>query len=142
MNEVLNKIGDPTICPVVAIVRGNKIVTGMRNYTPDKWKTVSVWTIPGGRCDMEEKLETTVRRETEEEVGITDLKFIDFLGVIPGAKEGDVVYLFAGETMQEPENREPHKFSEWGWRETAEIAANFINPAALKLIDGYISSKK
>lgn len=138
MNEALNKLGDPSICPVVAIIRGGKIITGMRNYTPDKWKTISVWTVPGGRCDAGETLETTLRREVQEEIGITDLKIKALLGIVPGSKEGDIVYLFAGETDQEPENREPHKFSAWIWSEPQKLTENFINQDVLELIKTFI----
>jgi ADP-ribose pyrophosphatase YjhB (NUDIX family) len=141
MNEALNKIGDPTMCPVVAIIRDGKFITGMRNYTPDKWKTISVWTVPGGRCDAGETLETTLRREVGEEIGITDLQITDFLGIVPGSKEGDIVYLFAGKTEREPKNMEPHKFSEWIWSEPEKVADNFINAEVLKIVSSFIKGR-
>jgi ADP-ribose pyrophosphatase YjhB (NUDIX family) len=134
MDDILQKIGSRTDAPVAFIFKGDKLLIGLRNYTPDKWKKISVWTAPGGRCDEGETLETTLRREVEEEVGITDLKIIKYLGTVPGAKEGDVVYVFKAETNQEPKLMEPEKFSEWKWCPISEIPANFINPAALKLL--------
>jgi ADP-ribose pyrophosphatase YjhB (NUDIX family) len=134
LEEYLKKVGTNKMCPAVFILKGDKLLIGLRNYTPDKWKKISVWTIPGGRCDEGESLEETLRRETAEEVGITDLKITNYLGKVPGAKEGDIVFAFKGETNQVPKLMEPEKFSEWKWCKLSEIPENFINPAALKLI--------
>lgn len=90
----LSRIGTKAICPIAVIVRDGKILMGLRHYTPDKWKSISAWTIPGGRCDEGETIETTLRRETEEEIGVKDLEIIDFIGEVPGAKEGDIVPIF------------------------------------------------
>lgn len=134
LEKYLKKVGTNRMCPVAFIFKDDKLLIGLRNYTPDKWKKISVWTGPGGRCDDGETLETTLRRETAEEVGITDLKITDYLGAVPGAKEGDTVFVFKAETNQEPRLMEPEKFSEWKWCPITEIPDNFINPAALKLI--------
>lgn len=122
------------MCPVAFIFKEGKLLIGLRNYTPDKWKAISVWTAPGGRCDNGESLEITLRREVAEEVGINDLKFTDYLGSLPGAKEGDVIFVFKAETKQKPKLVEPDKFSEWKWSKLSEIPSNFINPKALELI--------
>ena len=133
-NTILQKIGGEKDVSVAVIFKNNKVLIGLRNYTPDKWKDISVWTIPGGRCDGHETLETTLRREVLEEVGIDDLKITGFLGSVPGAKDGDTVFIFRVETRQEPRLMEPEKFSEWTWCPPSEIPDNFITPAALKLI--------
>jgi ADP-ribose pyrophosphatase YjhB (NUDIX family) len=134
IDKILNKIGNNYLCPVVAIIRRNKILIGLRNYTADKWKEISVWTLPGGRYDEGEAIETTLRREVAEEVGIRDLAISQFLGIVPGAKEGDQVYIFKATTSREPILMEPEKFSEWRWVPLSKIPENFINEAALKLI--------
>ena len=72
LEEMLIEIGTDKKCPVAVMVRDGKVLAGLRNYTKDKWKEISVWTLPGGRCDAHETLEQTLRRETAEEVGITD----------------------------------------------------------------------
>lgn len=137
--EDLEKLGGITICPVVAIIRDNKILIGLRNYTPDKWKTISVWTLPGGRCDIGETIGATLFRETLEEVGISELKITNFLGEVSGAKEGDIVHVFVGTTEQEPKLLEPEKFSEWKWQDINMIPENFINFDALKLIQKFVN---
>ena len=134
LQEKLNEIGTSKICPTALIFKDNKILLGLRHYTPDKYKTISVWTTPGGRCDDGETVESTLRREVGEEIDITNLNLIEFLGEVPGVKEGDVVYVFKGSTNQEPKLLEPEKFSEWRWTGVKEIPENFINKDVLDLI--------
>jgi len=134
LKSILQKKGNDKDVPVAFIFKNDKLLIGLRNYTPDKWKAISVWTAPGGRCDNGETLETTLRREVSEEVGIDDLKITQYLGKVPRAKEGDVVFVFKAETSQEPKLMEPAKFSEWKWCKISEIPSNFINPNSLKLI--------
>lgn len=132
--EALKKIGNRNTCTSAVIIRGNKILLGLRNYTPDKWKSISVWTTPGGRCDEGEMIEIGLRRETFEETGITELKIIKFLGEAAGVKEGDTLYVFHCTTTQDVKLIEPNKFSEWKWFDLDKIPKNFINPRVLSLI--------
>ena len=132
--SILQKKGTDKEDTVAFIFKENKLLIGLRNYTADKWKDISVWTAPGGRCNEDETIETTLRREVFEEVGIDDLVITQYLGDVPGAKEGDFVYVFEAETNQEPKLIEPEKFSEWQLCKVSQIPKNFINPEALKLI--------
>lgn len=134
LKTTLQKIGNNKDVPIVFIFKNDKLLVGLRNYTPDKWKSISVWTAPGGRCDGSETLEATLKREVSEEVGINDLKITKYLGSVPGAKKGDIVFVFEAETTQEPKLMEPNKFSEWKWCKVSKIPSNFINPESLKLI--------
>ena len=113
LEAILQKKGDDKDVPVAFIFKNDKLLIGLRTYTPDKWKAISVWTAPGGRCNNGETLETTLRREVFEEVGIDDLIITKYLGSVPGAKEGDIVFVFRAETSQEPKLMELAKFSEW-----------------------------
>lgn len=139
LKEILQKIGTQKDVPVAYIFKDNKLLIGLRNYTPDKWKNISVWTVPGGRCDNNETLEKTLRREILEEVGIDDFEVKEYLGNVPGAKKGDNVFIFIVETKQEPKLLEPEKFSEWIWCPLSQIPKNFINSDALKLLLKYKS---
>lgn len=130
--------GNKNICPTIALIRGTKILTGLRHYTAKQWKDISVWTIPGGRCDDGETIGTTLQREVAEEVGITDFNNSHFLGTLNGVKEGDLIYLFVGTTTQEARNMEPEKFSEWSWIDINSMPKNFINPKALALIKKFL----
>ncbi len=140
MEKELSRIGNKTTCPVAVIIKNGKVLMGLRHYTPDRWKTISVWTIPGGRCDSGETLEITIRREVKEETGITNLEILKYLGEVSGAKEGDTVPLFICRTEQEAQLIEPEKFSEWRWFGVEEFPKNFINPSALKFIKEHLAS--
>lgn len=142
MQEQLQKIGSKELCPIAVISRDGKILMGHRHYTPDKWKKISVWTVPGGRCDEGEKIEETLRREVQEETGITDLDIVEYLGEVPGAKEGDVVPIFACKTKQDATLMEPEKFSEWKWIDFGIYKSGelgIFNPKAREVIISYIS---
>lgn len=134
MNEILTTKGDITLCPVAAIIKDGKVLMGHRHYTADKWKEVSVWTFPGGRCDPDETIEQTLRREVAEETAIQNLIIERYLGEVPGAKEGDRVPLFLCTTGDEPKLLEPEKFSEWKWSPLDAFPESFINLSAKDLL--------
>ncbi len=145
LQDKLNETGTETKCPIAVMMRDGKILTGQRNYTKDKWKDVSVWTIPGGRCEIGENLEQTLRREVAEEVGITAFTIVDFIGEARGAKEGDTVFIFFCTTDQDAELMEPEKFSEWRWVTKNEYLDDQeysgFNPDARRMIEDYLKSK-
>jgi len=127
MLEKLQTVGSTIICPVAIIIRDGKVLCGHRHYRKDKWKTISVWTIPGGRCDADETIEETLRREVIEETNINELNIKEYLGDVPGATEGDIVSLFLCSTNQEAVLMEPEKFSEWEWFTLENFPDTFIN---------------
>ena len=133
--------GTPATCVAACILRDDRLLIGLRHYTPDKWKKADIWTTPGGRCEAGEKLEAALRRETAEEVGITELEITDFLGIVPGGMPSDTLYVFICRSAQEPRLMEPEKFSEWKWEGLDRIPANFINPAALELIRKFVAGQ-
>jgi 8-oxo-dGTP diphosphatase len=136
----LQEPGSPTLCPAIMLLRDRKLLIGLRHYTPDKWKDISVWTVPGGRSDHGETIEATLRREIREETGIINVSITHCFGRMPGAKEGDTLILFAGETSEEPRLMEPEKFSEWKWADVDEMPENFIHPPALELVKTFIAT--
>lgn len=134
MEKILTKKGDVTTCTSAVIVKNKKILLGLRHYTPDKWRIISVWTTPGGRCENGEEIKQNITRETFEETGISNLVFKEYLGETRGVKERDIVHVFLCETNQEPKLMEPEKFSEWKWFSKKEIPENFINKQVLEMI--------
>lgn len=144
MQEKLNEIGTEYNCPVAILMNGNNILFGHRHYTADKWKEISVWTIPGGRCDSGETLRETLTREIQEEVGIAEFEIVDFIGEVPGAKEGDIVPIFFCTTKQDFKLMEPEKFSEWKWvpKEDYILTQKYsgFNLAARELIIKYLQN--
>jgi ADP-ribose pyrophosphatase YjhB (NUDIX family) len=137
-------LGDERTCPAAFILKDFKVLVGLRHYTPDKWKAVSVWTVPGGRGDAGETIGATLLREIAEETGITEVEILAYVQDILGAKEGDIVPVFLCETTQDPTLMEPEKFSEWRWVPLHEFAAgapgDFINPDARTLILDFIAA--
>lgn len=139
----LSRIGNKNICPITVTVRDGKVLMGLRHYTPDKWKSISAWTTPGGRCDDGETIEATLRREMKEEAGITDFEIVDYIGEVVGAKEGDTVPIFFCRTNSEPLLMEPEKFSEWRWIPIKDYMKgapdnNPMNPKAREMIKNYL----
>jgi 8-oxo-dGTP diphosphatase len=142
METKLNEIGNEFKCPIAIMMRDGKVLLGYRNYTKDKWKEISVWTVPGGRCDKGETLREALTREVQEEVGITEFEIVDFIGEVPGAKEGDVVPIFFCTTKQDFKLMEPEKFSEWRWVPKDEYITggeySGFNSKARKVIVDYL----
>lgn len=145
LQKVLSKVGNPSVCTAAIFVRNGGVLLGLRNYTPEKWKDISVWTTPGGRCDDGEIIEKALRREVAEEVNIKDLEIVEFMGEVPGVKEGDVVLVFYCESVEEPKMMEPEKFSEWRWVPISEYLQgapyDVMNPAGYRLISEYLKSR-
>jgi 8-oxo-dGTP pyrophosphatase MutT (NUDIX family) len=145
LEQKLCEIGNEKKCPIALMMRNGEILCGNRHYTPDKWKKISVWTIPGGRCDLGETLEQALQREVFEEVGIDKFEIVEFIGEVLGAKDGDVVPIFFCTTEQDAKLMEPEKFSEWKWVTKKEYLENSeysgFNPAARKLILEFLQGR-
>lgn len=141
----LAQVGSRSFCPIAIVVRDGKVLKGHRHYDAKTWKDISVWTVPGGRCEEGETLEAALRRETFEETGIDDLDILDFIAEVPGAKEGDIVPIFYATSSQQPKLMEPEKFSEWRWiplsDEYAEGAVASYNQNALNVVASYFRER-
>jgi 8-oxo-dGTP pyrophosphatase MutT (NUDIX family) len=136
--QKMEEVGSPTVCPAAFVFRGGKLLVGFRHYTSDKFKKIDLWTVPGGRCEPGETVGSTLLRETEEEVGISDFSVEAYLGDVDGAKEGDVVPVFVCRTEEDFRLMEPEKFSEWRWVDMDDVPRPFINVRALELVAQYL----
>ena len=122
------------ICTAGIFIRDGKVLLGLRRYEAKHYKDADFWTTPGGRCDEGEDVETTLRREVLEEIGIEAFEIYRELGMVPGAKEGDEVHVFLCGTNEQEKLMEPEKFTEWKWFFKDEIPENFINENVLEMI--------
>lgn len=142
MINQLNSLGDGIICPVVIIEKNGKILTGLRHYVLAQADILSVWTLPGGRSEIGETLEQTLKREVLEEVNIQDFNIIDFVGEVAGSHQKDIVYIFYATTNQEAMLMEPEKFSEWRWVPISEYLATEsygnLNQLVYKAVSKYL----
>lgn len=147
LQEKLTQIGDEQCYPTAVIVSDSEILLGIRNYDYgfDKLKTVSMWALPSWRCDRGETFEQTLRREVEEEVGITELEIYDYIGEAPGTKEGETMYIFSCAFDQDFQPKEPKQFSEWCWVRIEDYLAgepyDVMNHVAHKLINQYLRTE-
>ena len=135
-NQLSQKVGSKTAV-IAAIIRHGKILLGLRDYKNGP----TVWTAPGGSVDKNETLEAAARREVEEETGINDLEFIDYIGNVK-ADERDLLHIFYCKISNTPKRMEPDKFLEWTWYPLEDFAGgkldNYINEPSRKVIVNYL----
>ncbi|HSE35633.1 MAG TPA: NUDIX domain-containing protein [Candidatus Paceibacterota bacterium] len=125
----LEMISDAQTCSAAIFIRDGAILLGLRNYIRhDEWKTVPLWTTPGGRCNIGESVGNGLLREIHEETGMKDIEIHSYIGNYPGAKAGDIVHVFVCESPNEPALMEPDKFSEWQWHPISDLPVNVISP--------------
>ena len=84
-----------------------------------------VWEFPGGRCEENEKVEATARREAEEEVGVYP-QTLEKLGrfLQNARRSAHYIHVFLGTDLDmRPSSPEPAEFIEWAWYTEQEIDA-------------------
>ena len=124
------KITPDQLCFFALIKKDDKILMGLREYK----KGNPVWTYPGGRCQPNETMIETLKREIEEEICVSKLNFVRMIGQKDGVKVGDKVYFIECEIFEEPSLMEPEKFKEWKWHKINDLPENLIDPKDIKFI--------
>lgn len=118
------------------IIKNGEILLGHRHY-----EDISIWTCPGGRSDDNETIETTLRREVREEIGVSDFLIKEYLGEFVGINIEDKVFSFLCEIHQKEILVEPEKFSEWKWFNKDEVKELAMSKNMKGLIIAILSKK-
>ena len=129
LSEILLREADHATVTAAFFLRDGKILIGLRHYASGP-----VWTTPGGKCHAGETIESGIRRETLEEIGIKNFDIFAYLGSVKAATIDSIVHVFICESEQEARLMEDDKFSCWKWEPLDSIPENFINPPALELV--------
>lgn len=137
LEQALAIPGDGIRCTSAVIFNEEgKILLGLRHYKK-KWEgeliANSLWTTPGGRTDEGEMLGDCLKRESLEETGL-QVTPVEYLGELPGAREGDALHIFRCKYSGNLKNMEPEKFGSWEWFLPEEIPGNFINPHVREML--------
>jgi ADP-ribose pyrophosphatase YjhB (NUDIX family) len=134
--QILSKKGSKNICPMAVFIKERQILLGLRHYLEK-----SIWTYPGGRCEEEETIEQTLRREVLEEIGVNNFSIINYLGEVKGISGKDKVPIFICESSETIQNMEPKKFSKWKWFNINDIPKNHGNLEIIRIIIGHLNPK-
>lgn len=133
-------IGNPAICSTVFLFKYDSFSAGLRSYSESK----TVRTLPGGRCHTSELIEQALKREVFEETGISDMLIGECIGIVAGAKQGDIVPIYHATTSQDAELKEPEKFLDWKWITKHDLLKDRsyigINPLAVELVLNFLSA--
>jgi 8-oxo-dGTP diphosphatase len=96
----MSDMGRPVLAASIAVFRDGKVLLARRGKAP----ALGLYSLPGGRIEAGERMETAVLRELAEEVGISArlLGFIDHVEHIEHAPDGAlrahaVICAFAGQ---------------------------------------------
>lgn len=103
------------------------------------------WGFPKGHIDEGEDAETAARRETAEEVGITELSLVREFEPYRRAKGGDedkpdaemkTIHMFLFDTMQEEFHLTDPRHDEARWVPPGEVTALLTNPKDQEFFEG------
>lgn len=109
--------------------------------TPKTRNDHGKWSIPGGKVELNEKVEDAVVRETLEEADVS-VEELEYLGYVDHILEGEsqhwVAQIFLAKKWEgEPKNLEPGNFSEVAW-----IALDAIPEDSSQVVKGAVKLLK
>jgi 8-oxo-dGTP diphosphatase len=110
------------------IVREGKVLMLLRSDACRNNR--GLWTIPGGMVETFERLGDAVKREVEEETGLT-VTSPEFLAVSDRTFDGEhwVSILFRCSTEGEPSNAEPEKHLAMEWQDLDDLPGQITAPS-------------
>ena len=116
-------------------------VTSMTHFRDDQvclgWQPKkSVWVTCGGKCDPGESIESCLRRESVEESGMTNIRIVSFMGVVPNVTDEKRVWAFACECDEDPQETGTNEIVNWTWftLDTLPSSDQYVNRLHLALI--------
>lgn len=133
------KQAQPIGCCAILTNSEGKILFGKRKngYKP------GIYGLPGGRVELNEKIELAIVREVAEETGLQDLKF-SFIGVVR-ENQGNydfIHFVFLAQVDDQlPILSEPNKCEGWEWFDK-DIDLSKVLPGHAAAIELYWSGKK
>jgi 8-oxo-dGTP diphosphatase len=114
------------------ILRDNKILLLLRTRSPE----AGSWSIPGGKVEFGEKIETALVREVKEEIGV-DSEVVALLGItnhiLPEEKVHWLSPPFLVRIHGEPINVEPDKHKDMKWFDVDDLPKNLTMTASTAL---------
>lgn len=108
---------EPRVGVAVIVMNGDKILMSQRrNIRGDGF-----WQFPGGHLEFMEEFDDAARREVREETGLgvriidKDFPFASVNEMFDRKKHYVIQFIRAKYISGTPENKEPHKSSDWSW---------------------------
>ncbi|MEK7482241.1 MAG: NUDIX domain-containing protein [Patescibacteria group bacterium] len=140
----MTKTKNQELASGVMIMRGDKVLLGRRHEDPEKADSElhgeATWTMPGGKVDFGERLDSAACRETEEETGLKiQSEMLEIISIkdeiIP-----DVHFITIGFLCHEIEGEakvmEPDEIVEWQWFSLDNLPSPVYAPS-LKIIESF-----
>ncbi len=127
-------------CGAVILNEHNEILLQLRNKSPEK----GYWSIPGGRVELFEKIEDTIKREVMEETGV-QVEVVDLLGICNHIVENEHVHWVSPSYLCKiikgiPEIKEPKNHLDLKWFNINNLPENITltTKVALENYNKYI----
>ena len=128
----------PKVGVGVILVKDNKVLLLKRKNTHGE----GTWSFPGGHLELNEEIEDCVKREVEEETGITVSK-IRFAGLTNDIFEKEnkhyiTIFMICDWELGEAQIKEPEKCTKIGWHRWGELPQPLFLPITNILKQGYL----
>ena len=127
----------PSVGVTVIVMKDNKVLLGKRKSAHGEGS----WGFPGGHLELNESIEDCVRRETQEETGLTldEVVMGPFTNDIFEQQDKHYVTLFTLSRLANGEARvmEPDKCEQWEWFTWDNLPQPLFLPIQNLLKQGY-----